>query len=60
MSYSCAVFERPEATLAEAQRAKLDRLCAKLALGPDDHLVEIGTGLGRPRHPRRLAATAAG
>ena len=46
MSYSCAVFEPPGATLAEAQRAKLDRLCAKLALGPDDHLVEIGTGWG--------------
>jgi cyclopropane-fatty-acyl-phospholipid synthase len=46
MTYSCAVFERPEATLAEAQRAKLDRLFAKLDLGPDDHLVEIGTGWG--------------
>ncbi len=46
MTYSCAVFERPGATLAEAQRAKLDRLFAKLDLGPDDHLVEIGTGWG--------------
>jgi cyclopropane-fatty-acyl-phospholipid synthase len=46
MTYSCAVFEQPEATLADAQRAKLDRLCTKLDLGPDDHLVEIGTGWG--------------
>lgn len=46
MAYSCAVFERPDMTLAEAQRAKFDRLCRKLALGPDDHLVEIGTGWG--------------
>jgi cyclopropane-fatty-acyl-phospholipid synthase len=46
MMYSCAVFESPGMTLAEAQRAKLDRLCAKLGLGPDDHVVEIGTGWG--------------
>jgi cyclopropane-fatty-acyl-phospholipid synthase len=46
MAYSCAVFERPGVTLAEAQRAKFDRLCRKLRLGLDDHLVEIGTGWG--------------
>jgi cyclopropane-fatty-acyl-phospholipid synthase len=46
MAYSCAVFERPGMSLAEAQRAKFDRLCRKLHLGPDDHLVEIGTGWG--------------
>jgi cyclopropane-fatty-acyl-phospholipid synthase len=46
MMYSGAVFERRESTLAEAQRAKLDRICAKLALGPRDHVLEIGTGWG--------------
>ena len=46
MSYSCAVFDGPEIKLADAQRAKLDRLCAKLGLGADDHLLEIGTGWG--------------
>ncbi len=46
MTYSCGIFERPSATLAEAQRAKLDRICAKLDLGPADHVVEIGTGWG--------------
>jgi cyclopropane-fatty-acyl-phospholipid synthase len=46
MMYSCACFERPGMTLAEAQRAKLDRICRKLALGPADHLLEIGTGWG--------------
>jgi cyclopropane-fatty-acyl-phospholipid synthase len=46
MTYSCAVFERRDSTLEEAQRAKLDRVCAKLALGPDDHVLEIGTGWG--------------
>ncbi len=46
MTYSCAVFEPPGIDLADAQRVKLDRLAAKLDLGPDDHLLEIGTGWG--------------
>jgi cyclopropane-fatty-acyl-phospholipid synthase len=46
MTYSCAVFETPGMCLADAQRAKLDRICTKLDLGPDDHVVEIGTGWG--------------
>ena len=32
--------------LHEAQEAKLDRVCRKLELDPDDHLLEIGTGWG--------------
>ncbi len=46
MTYSCAVFEHPSSTLAEAQETKVDRLCAKLELAPTDHLVEIGSGWG--------------
>ncbi|MGO8871877.1 MAG: class I SAM-dependent methyltransferase [Acidimicrobiales bacterium] len=46
MMYSAAVFEHPGMDLAAAQRAKLDRICTKLGLGPDDHVVEIGTGWG--------------
>ncbi len=46
MTYSCAVFETPEMHLVDAQRAKLDRICTKLGLTPDDHVVEIGTGWG--------------
>ncbi len=46
MMYSSAVFTGPEMSLADAQRAKLDRLCTKLGLTPDDHVVEIGTGWG--------------
>src|SRR5664279_3758098 len=46
MMYSSAIFTRPGTDLAEAQRAKLDRLCAKLGLGPEDHVLEIGTGWG--------------
>jgi cyclopropane-fatty-acyl-phospholipid synthase len=46
MTYSCAVFDSPDMTLREAQEAKLDRVCRKLELTPDDHVVEIGTGWG--------------
>jgi cyclopropane-fatty-acyl-phospholipid synthase len=46
MMYSGAVFEHPQMTLEEASIAKLDRICDKLALGPDDHVLEIGTGWG--------------
>lgn len=46
MTYSCAVFEDDATSLADAQRAKIDRLCRKLMLQPGDHLLEIGTGWG--------------
>ncbi|HEX4466848.1 MAG TPA: cyclopropane-fatty-acyl-phospholipid synthase family protein [Solirubrobacteraceae bacterium] len=46
MMYSCAVFERPEATLEEASLAKLERVCSKLGLSAEDHVLEIGTGWG--------------
>lgn len=46
MMYSSAVFERPGMSLKEASEAKLDRICRKLELTPDDHVLEIGTGWG--------------
>ena len=46
MMYSSAIFPTEQATLAEASAHKLDRLCRRLALGPDDHVLEIGTGWG--------------
>lgn len=46
MMYSAGIFEHEQATMHEASLAKLDRICRKLGLGPDDHLVEIGTGWG--------------
>jgi cyclopropane-fatty-acyl-phospholipid synthase len=46
MAYSCAYWERPGMTLEEAQRAKVQHICEKLALGPDDHVLEIGCGWG--------------
>ena len=46
MMYSSALFATGFESLAEAQRAKLDRICSLLELGRDDHLLEIGTGWG--------------
>jgi cyclopropane-fatty-acyl-phospholipid synthase len=46
LMYSCAIFERPDMTLAEASTAKLERICQKLDLQPGDHVLEIGTGWG--------------
>jgi len=46
LMYSSAIFARPEQSLESAQQLKLARICEKLALGPDDHLLEIGTGWG--------------
>jgi cyclopropane-fatty-acyl-phospholipid synthase len=46
MSYSCAAFDTPDMTLREAQEAKLERICRRLELSADDHLLEIGSGWG--------------
>jgi cyclopropane-fatty-acyl-phospholipid synthase len=46
LTYSCAVFESPGASLEEAQIAKYDMICRKLDLSPGDRLLEIGTGWG--------------
>lgn len=47
MMYSSAIFENPSDSLAVAQLNRLNIICEKLELGPDDHLLEIGTGWGR-------------
>ncbi|MEM7229808.1 MAG: cyclopropane-fatty-acyl-phospholipid synthase family protein [Planctomycetota bacterium] len=46
LTYSSGVFESPDMTMADASRAKIHRLCRKLRLNADDHLLEIGTGWG--------------
>ena len=46
LAYSSGFFTSPEATLEEAQEAKYRMICRKLALGPEDRLLEIGTGWG--------------
>lgn len=44
--YTCAYYARPELTLEEAQRAKLDLVCRKLRLKPGQTVVEAGCGWG--------------
>jgi cyclopropane-fatty-acyl-phospholipid synthase len=44
--YTCACFQTPDATLQEAQVAKMDLVCRKLHLRPGDHVVEAGCGWG--------------
>ncbi len=46
MMYSSAFFESADASLRDASVAKLDRICRKLDLQPEDRIVEIGTGWG--------------
>jgi cyclopropane-fatty-acyl-phospholipid synthase len=46
MMYSSAYFPAPGMTLAQASTAKLELVCESLDLGPQDHVVEIGTGWG--------------
>jgi cyclopropane-fatty-acyl-phospholipid synthase len=46
MTYSCAIFEHEDTSLRSAQLAKLDRACRTIELGPEDHVLEIGTGWG--------------
>lgn len=46
LTYSSGYFEHPTASLADASRAKYERLCRKLALRPTDHVIEIGGGWG--------------
>ena len=46
MTYSCGIFESQNTTMAEASIAKIDSICSRLNLKPEDHLLEIGTGWG--------------
>lgn len=46
LSYSCAIFPHPGATLEQASREKLRRVLDELALAPGQRLLEIGTGWG--------------
>lgn len=46
LAYTCAYFPSPEATLEEAQVAKFDHVCRKVALQPGQRVVEAGCGWG--------------
>ncbi|HEX5569491.1 MAG TPA: class I SAM-dependent methyltransferase, partial [Streptomyces sp.] len=45
MVYSCAYWDE-DGTLEDAQRAKLDLICRKLALAPGMRLLDVGCGWG--------------
>jgi cyclopropane-fatty-acyl-phospholipid synthase len=46
MAYSSGIYPHPACSLEDAQRHKYDVICRKLELGPEDHLLEIGSGWG--------------
>ncbi|MGH3260723.1 MAG: class I SAM-dependent methyltransferase, partial [Trebonia sp.] len=46
MTYSCAYFSGGATTLEEAQRAKLDLVCTKLALREGERVLDVGCGWG--------------
>ncbi len=46
MTYTCAVYPRPEATLEEAQDNKYRLIFDKLRLQPGDRLLDVGCGWG--------------
>jgi cyclopropane-fatty-acyl-phospholipid synthase len=46
MVYSCGYFQAEDASLADAQLAKLDHICAKLRLAPGERFLDIGCGWG--------------
>jgi cyclopropane-fatty-acyl-phospholipid synthase len=46
LTYSCGYFPTGEETLEQAQVEKLDLVCRKLALRPEDRLLDVGCGWG--------------
>ncbi|MEX2329111.1 MAG: cyclopropane-fatty-acyl-phospholipid synthase family protein [Nitriliruptoraceae bacterium] len=46
MTYSSAVFEHPDQSLADAQRHKFERLAEMARIGPGMRVLEIGCGWG--------------
>jgi cyclopropane-fatty-acyl-phospholipid synthase len=46
MAYTCAYYPTPEATLDEAQIAKMHHVCRKVRLQPGESVVEAGCGWG--------------
>ena len=44
MRYPGAYFQRPDSTLEEASRSKIDLICRKLHLSKGDHLRKLDPG----------------
>ncbi|WP_300378943.1 cyclopropane-fatty-acyl-phospholipid synthase family protein [Henriciella sp.] len=46
MTYSSALFDRPNMSLEQGQTAKYQQIAETLGAGPDSHILEIGCGWG--------------
>src|SRR6266702_1145214 len=46
LTYSCAYFASPQATLEEAQTDKMELICRKLRLRTGERLLDVGCGWG--------------
>ena len=46
MMYSAAYYDDENTSLEKASIAKIEKVCQKLEIQPEDHLLEIGTGWG--------------
>jgi cyclopropane-fatty-acyl-phospholipid synthase len=46
MMYTCGYAHTPNDTAEQLQTQKLDRICQKLEMRPDDHVLDIGCGFG--------------
>jgi cyclopropane-fatty-acyl-phospholipid synthase len=46
MMYSSAIYPHPSSDLEQASVHKLDLICRRLDLQPEDHVIEIGSGWG--------------
>ncbi len=44
--YSCAYYRNPTMRLADAQKSKLDLICRKLMLQPNERFLDLGAGWG--------------
>ena len=46
ITYSCGIFSDDRTSMRDASIEKYDRICKKLELTSDDHVIEIGSGWG--------------
>ena len=46
LTYSCGIFDGEDGSMQQASLAKYERICRKLELGPQDDVMEIGSGWG--------------
>jgi cyclopropane-fatty-acyl-phospholipid synthase len=61
MTYTCACYSRPDATLEEAQENKYRLVFEKLRLNPGDRLLDVGCGWGgMVRYAARRGVAAIG